>query len=110
MKRVGVREFRDHATKYLAGDEPLTIERHGEPIGYYFPVGNGRRDPEQEAERRKRIDESNARFEALMRKILERTGMTEDEFARYFDLNEPLPDLPVDQNRSLDEAGHATGG
>jgi len=27
MKRVGIREFRDHATRYLAGSDVLAIER-----------------------------------------------------------------------------------
>ena len=44
MKRVGVREFRDHATHYLSGDEVLVIERHGAPIGFYIPTGAGRRE------------------------------------------------------------------
>lgn len=38
MKRVGIREFRDHATRYLAGDEVLAIERHGQPVGFYIPT------------------------------------------------------------------------
>ncbi len=42
MKQVGIREFRDHATKYLAGDEVLAIERHGQPIGFYIPTGESR--------------------------------------------------------------------
>ena len=29
MKNVGVREFRDHATKYLAGPETVAVNRHG---------------------------------------------------------------------------------
>jgi hypothetical protein len=33
---VGVREFRNQATQYLAGDEVLAIERHGQPIGFYI--------------------------------------------------------------------------
>lgn len=109
MKRVGVREFRDHATRYLAGKEPLTIERHGEPIGYYFPVANERRDPEHELARRARIEAEDARFAKLMQEIFERTGMTEDEFARYFDLNQPFPDDLQGSNLTPAEAEHAVG-
>ena len=38
MKRVGIRQFRDHATRYLAGSDVLAIERHGRPIGFYVPA------------------------------------------------------------------------
>jgi hypothetical protein len=38
MKDVGVREFRDHASRYLAGDEPLAVRRHGRVLGFYLPV------------------------------------------------------------------------
>lgn len=38
MKDVGVRDFRDHASSYLYGEEPLTVRRHGRVIGFYLPV------------------------------------------------------------------------
>lgn len=38
MKNVGVREFRDHASRYLSGGEPLAVRRHGRVLGFYFPV------------------------------------------------------------------------
>jgi hypothetical protein len=38
MKNVGVREFRDHATKYLAGPETVAVNRHGRVIGFYIPL------------------------------------------------------------------------
>jgi hypothetical protein len=38
MKDVGVREFRDHASRYLSGDEPLAVRRHGRILGFYVPV------------------------------------------------------------------------
>lgn len=41
MKRVGIREFRDRASHYLASNEVLTVERHGRPIGFYIPVAPG---------------------------------------------------------------------
>jgi antitoxin (DNA-binding transcriptional repressor) of toxin-antitoxin stability system len=85
MKRVGVREFRDHATQYLASDEVLAIERHGQPIGFYIPTGKSRQASFQEA---------LARLEQTVRQVLAETGMNEDELARLFDLNEPLPEGP----------------
>ena len=87
VKRVGVREFRDHACEYLAGEEVLAVERHGEPIGFYFPNGKGR------AQRRK---EAMERLEKTVQRALAETGLTEEQLSRLFDLNKPLPRrLPV---------------
>ncbi len=38
IKRIGVREFRDKATRYLSAEEVLGIERHGALVGYFVPV------------------------------------------------------------------------
>lgn len=38
MRRIGIREFRDNATKLLAGAEGLRIERHGHLVGYFVPA------------------------------------------------------------------------
>ncbi|MGH2586975.1 MAG: hypothetical protein ACRDJE_18840 [Dehalococcoidia bacterium] len=83
MKRVGVREFRDHATQYLAGDEVLAIERHGSPIGFYIPAG---------ASRREGFEQALERLEQTVQRILAQTGLTEEELSRLFDLTKPLPD------------------
>jgi hypothetical protein len=83
MKRVGVREFRDHATQYLASDEVLAIERHGQPIGFYIPTGKSRQENFQEA---------LARLEQTVGQVLAETGMSEEEFARLFDVKTPLPE------------------
>lgn len=40
MKRIGIREFRDNATKLLAGGEGLRIERHGHLVGYFVPASS----------------------------------------------------------------------
>jgi hypothetical protein len=83
MKSVGVREFRDHATQYLAGDEPLAIERHGQTIGYYIPVGPTRKE---------RFATALVRLEQLTQQIMDETGLTEEELSHLFDLSQPLPD------------------
>ena len=44
MKNVGIREFRDHGTSYLSGEEPVAVSKHGQVIGVYVPV---KRDPER---------------------------------------------------------------
>lgn len=85
MKRVGVREFRDHATQYLSGGEVLAIERHGLPLGYYLPAGTQSRKGSKEA------NEALDRLDRTVQKILDETGMTEEELSRFFDLSVPLP-------------------
>ena len=38
MKSVGIREFRDKASQYLASTEILAVKRHGKLVGFYLPV------------------------------------------------------------------------
>lgn len=38
LKRIGIRQLRDNATRYLAGDDVLAVERHGSLVGYFVPV------------------------------------------------------------------------
>ena len=38
--------------------------------------------------------EALARLDASVRRVLEETGMTEDELAGYFDPSRPAPELP----------------
>jgi hypothetical protein len=85
MKHIGVREFRDHATQYLAGGEALVVERHGVPIGFYLPAGTQSRKGSKEA------NEALDRLDRTVKGILERTGHTEEELSRFFDLSVPLP-------------------
>lgn len=82
MKNVGVREFRDHATSYLSGEEPVAVSKHGQVIGVYIPV---KRDPE-------RVQRALARLGETVETILEETGMTEEELAGSFDLRHPIPE------------------
>lgn len=88
MKRVGVREFRDRATQYLAGDEVLAIERHGQPIGFYVPTGKSRQES---------FAEALEQLERTIRRVREETGLTEDDLSRLFDLTKPLPDQNPDE-------------
>ncbi len=83
VKHVGVREFRDHATQYLSGDEVLAVERHGEPIGFYIPTRPSKKES---------LAQALERLEETVQHVLERTGMSEDELADLFDLKQPLPD------------------
>jgi hypothetical protein len=94
MKRVGVREFRDRATGYLKEAEPIAVERHGRLIGFYIPV-----EPKRSAGDEAELKEALARLDASVRRVLEETGMTENELADYFDLSKPAPELPPVRER-----------
>ena len=100
MKRVGVREFRDRATHYLAGDEVLAIERHGQPIGFYIPTG---------ASRKESFAQALERLERTVQRVVAETGMTEEELSRLFDLNQPVPDRSGGRRPATRDAAHATG-
>ena len=100
MKRVGVREFRDHATQYLAGDEVLVIERHGEPIGFYIPTG---------ASRRESFAQALERLEQTVQRVLAETGLSEEELSRLYDLSAPVPDQPSGRRAAAVADAHAPG-
>lgn len=70
MKRIGVREFKDHATSYLASGETLVIERHGEAVGFFVPI---------EAKDREAGRASLGRLSALVEDVLATSGTDEDE-------------------------------
>ena len=81
LKQVGVREFRDRATLYLSGSDPIAVTKHDRIIGVYVPM---KRDEEKV---RRAIDN----LERTVNQILEETGLTEDELADMFDIRKPLP-------------------
>ncbi|MBI4495214.1 MAG: hypothetical protein HY690_20760 [Chloroflexi bacterium] len=83
MKRVGVREFRDHATQYLGGDEVLAVERHGQTIGFYIPTG---------ASRQESFVQALERLEQTAQRVLTEAGLSEEELSRLYDLKQPLPE------------------
>src|SRR5579859_1468522 len=97
MKRVGIREFRDHATRYLAGGEVLAVERHGRPVGFYIPVA-----PSPDEETRHAVE----RLGQVVERILATSGMTEDELADALDLSRPFT---LESAESVG-TGHAVSG
>lgn len=36
--KVGIREFRENLASYLEAETPVTITRHGAPVGVYVPA------------------------------------------------------------------------
>jgi PHD/YefM family antitoxin component YafN of YafNO toxin-antitoxin module len=75
-QRVGIREFRDKlATYVLESDKPLAITRHGDTVGYYLPARRKRSEAEKEA-----LRQAGER----MQKMMEASGVTEDEIIEDF--------------------------
>lgn len=95
---MGVREFRDRATGYFKEAEPIAVERHGRLIGFYIPVQPKREDGAE-------LKEALERLDASVKRVLEETGMTEDELADYFDLSKPPPELPPDRRERASGRG-----
>jgi len=98
VRHVGVREFRDRATGLLKEAEPIAVERHGKVIGFYIPVESKKGEEEE-------LKEALARLDASVKRVLEETGMTEDELAEYFDLSRPAPELPPDRHEQVTGRG-----
>ena len=76
MKTIGVREFRDHATRFLAGTELLAVSNRGVVIGFYIPV------PKDGEQSQRALEQLGVRVQ----EILTETGMSEEEFLTRPDL------------------------
>lgn len=77
VRKVGVREFRDNATKLLSAGETMLIERHGHPVGYFIPV------------KRKDTAETEAALSQLadaVEQALREGDLSEDDLANLFTL------------------------
>jgi antitoxin (DNA-binding transcriptional repressor) of toxin-antitoxin stability system len=73
MRRVGIREFKSHATTMMSSGETLVIERHGKPIGFFVPVA---------ATDRRAGRAALGRLGRLVDEVLRDTGLDEEELIR----------------------------
>ena len=78
MRKVGIKEFRDNATKLLASGETMLIERHGHPVGYFIPT--------KAVEDEEAAKDALKRLETAVNKLVQETGLSEDELADLFTL------------------------
>ncbi len=80
MKSVGIREFRDKASHYLASHEAIAVKRHGKIVGFYVPV---------------RESDEGEEIAALMRlsqtveSALQQSGWDEEKLSQALDLSQP---------------------
>ncbi|HHP7229863.1 MAG TPA: hypothetical protein ACFCUY_03265 [Xenococcaceae cyanobacterium] len=79
MKSVGIREFRDKASQYLASKEALAVKRHGKLVGFYIPV------PQSEEEE---IEQALQRLNQTVSKAIAESGMDEAALADALDLSQ----------------------
>ncbi len=76
IQTVGIREFRTHLYKYTRQNkEPITITSHGEPIGYFIPVGKSPQEKDFTA-----LLEATKKLSAL----LDEKGINVDEMVADF--------------------------
>lgn len=80
MKSVGIREFRDKASHYLASPEVLAVKRHGKLVGFYIPV------KESEDEEVQRAMEHLGR---TVEAVVAQSGWDEETLSRALDLSRP---------------------
>ena len=78
MKSVGIREFRDKASQYLASNEAVAVKRHGKLVGFYIPVSQS-----ESVE----IEQALSRLNQTVSKALAESGMDEATLASALDLS-----------------------
>ncbi len=79
MKDIGVREFRDHATRYLSGSDTLAIRKNGHLIGFYIPI---KRDDEK-------VLQAVESLERTVDRIVDENGDIDVRLGELFDLYRP---------------------
>ncbi len=79
MKSVGIREFRDKASKYLSSTEVLAAKRHSKLVGFYIPV-----EQSNEAEIEQALQKLSETVEIAKRE----SGLDEDALSRALDLSQ----------------------
>jgi hypothetical protein len=95
MRDVGVREFPDHATKYLSGPDTLAIRKNGQLIGIYVP---NKRDEMT-------LRQVVGRAESAVDELLEQNGVTEDELVKLIDRYRPIKRDEEKRRETLERFG-----
>lgn len=77
MRSIGIRAFRDAATKHLAAHEALEIQRHGHTVGYYLPA----RDEQGRAALRQLAE--------LLHRAIDESDLSQEEIIALFSRSRP---------------------
>lgn len=80
MKSIGIREFRDKASHYLASQEMLAVRRHGKLVGLYIPIQQS-----EDKEIRKALD----RLGETVDKVLAESDLDEETLSNALNLSQP---------------------
>jgi hypothetical protein len=75
IEKIGVREFRNDLPKYIYGETPVEVVRHGHTVGFYFPVKQESKSAEIAA-----LQAVATQFEYL----LSQKGISEDDLLAEF--------------------------
>lgn len=78
MRMAGVREFRAHLTRYVSGEEPVLLTRHGKLSGLYLPLEDPARVPDDLRR------ELASVLGAHLSRLLEAQGVSEREIEEDF--------------------------
>ncbi len=78
MKSVGIREFRDKASQYLASKDAIAVKRHGKLVGFYLPVTQS--EPEEIAQALQKLNQT-------VEKAIAESDMDEIALAEALDLS-----------------------
>lgn len=78
MRMAGVRDFRAHLTRYVSGEEPVLLTRHGKVSGLYLPLEDASRVPDDLRR------ELASVLGAHLARLLEARGVSEEELEEGF--------------------------
>ncbi len=75
MRTVGIKELKDQASSIVSAGEAVVVERYGQPVGVYVPIG-------QEVGKDKlRAYQLADDLNRLLERIAQRSCMTQEQLA-----------------------------
>ena len=78
MHMTGIREFRSHLSRYVSGEEPVLLTRHGRISGLFLPLDDPSRVPDDLRR------ELSSVLGAHLSRLLEARGVSQDEIEEDF--------------------------
>jgi hypothetical protein len=78
MKSIGVREFRDKASHYLASREIIAIKKHEKLVGFYIPIQESNQEE---------VEQAFQRLSETVALALAESGLSEEALSKALDLS-----------------------